>query len=345
MCRMFIVSIDHRILSDSAHADELIDIDCTTPGLATLCSQCRSIVRECTYERVTITDRNIANLLRTSRVLRYSNLALTRSVDIPRAMSGRDTTIALREILNHTRPVELSLCDDPLSEGIFDNFDSTRLRQVSSPLRVMGSVARRSSTTLESLVVEVGRNNEDFDFPDESPAMTKLRNLEIKDFFPATMQTIPKAFFRFVRSCGTLSRLSLYTDDPELSEKILALCGQTLVELDIYINDLYTYRNPTFNLSTYTSRLELLYSLNTDILRLQPFPRSLRKLDFRTVYQDELDGILSDLRSTAVLHRPRTLSIHITSDDMVSQTEVAALVADILKECKRQDISLEVEYE
>lgn len=323
-------------------------------GLATLCSRLLPIVRQSIYDSVDITDQNILHLLRTSRQLEFTNLAGTRSVDITLPYSNKLNNVAAYiEVASKLRPFSLyTFCSSPDyhsdMKAILAAFDVCRLSQATVPSQWAGELIRRAFPTLRSLSILAhplsGSVVGGFDFSEGSPNSIPLTLLSLETFGQSEFE-LPHNFRRFLRACDHLETLGLYVENGRVADKIVKLCGRNLLDLEIDSPRLDDWIS-TVTLATSCPRLRALRLSVDMILRLQPYPPTLRKLAFIGVSVEKTARILSALRSPGSLPKLSFLRVAFSEDDWEADSEEAIFnMKELAAECERQGISFDGEIE
>lgn len=222
--------------------------------------------------------------------------------------------------------------------------DMTRLRSFTGCVEAAGIAAQLASTTLERLTITSGYHNQRFNLPEPAPTMTALRQLAFPEIILMSVSSLPVDLPRFLASCVMLSTLSMYTEDANIVERLVQLCGKTLIELEISIGAYDSSWTSSTSLSVCTPQLQVLRLEAIGTFFLQPFPQSLRRLELAWVYLTSCADILADFRVSTYLQALSFLRISLENaqyeDDIDEEEERAAdlAIVEISKECWRRGI-------
>lgn len=190
----------------------LLNSNIETPrylALATICRALLPVIRDCIYQSITVTDRNISQLLRTSRQFSYSNLRNAQTVRFTESSYGHAPDARhCHESAKYLRPISLSV-QTKVDATAIERIDVSRLREYRSPLGYTstGTLLQRASAGLEVLRVYLTLGDDHFTFADDSPPMKALRSLYLSDFSFARAHNVPRGFPRFLQACPNLTTL------------------------------------------------------------------------------------------------------------------------------------------
>lgn len=320
-----------------------VDENASFAVLATLCKALLPVIRECLYNDIRVTDRNIAKLLSTSRQLAYSNLSNVQYISFERStVKGNMNEAMYAEMAAHLRPVSLRMSIQ-LKETTLEKVDVSRLRRLSCSTNApgLGSLLQRASGSLGILTLSLDRDEQHFSFPEGSASMTALKRMKLDD---SSFSAIPRDFFSFLTACTQLSRLYIYSQEPAVVDRIVKLCGHTLTTLEALIQTLRPYSHIETSLAKHADRLETLRLHTVQHLFLSPYPATLRRLECHAASVAMAAIVLKALKKPNALPPISFLCVQVACEVLEYEGDRAtAIITKLAAECQRQGITFSSE--